>query len=150
MRLWYFSSSVSSFFKRARTAIQLSYMSDVWSDISSTLIFHVCEQRRLRRDCADGRLCDQCHNLMSWLIYVCSYSVSNSTVGVNMPCSNDMALLHQPVFNFSALTIVNNNSETWTKSERLRYLVICLTNKLIVYPTVVCTRFKCNSGVNMR
>ena len=48
-------------------------MSYVWSDASSTSILHVCEQRRLWRDCADAqarlsrRLCDKYHNLMSWL-----------------------------------------------------------------------------------
>ena len=44
---------------------------DVWifrSDPSSTSILHVCEQRRLWRDCTvAGRLCDKNQNLMSWL-----------------------------------------------------------------------------------
>ena len=36
---------------------------------SSTSILHICEQRRLCRDCADAdRLCDKYHNLMGWLI----------------------------------------------------------------------------------
>ena len=39
MRLWYFSSSVNSFFKRACAAIHWGYMSDFWSDPSSTSIF---------------------------------------------------------------------------------------------------------------
>ena len=30
-------------------------MSDFWSDPSSTSIVHVCEQRRLWRDCADAQ-----------------------------------------------------------------------------------------------
>ena len=47
MRLWYFSSSVNSFFKRTYAAIQWGKMSDSWSDPSSTSILHVCEQRRL-------------------------------------------------------------------------------------------------------
>ena len=50
-------------------------MSNFLSDPSSTSILHVCEQRRLWRDCADAharwafadRLCDKYHNLMSWL-----------------------------------------------------------------------------------
>ena len=53
MRLWYFSSSVISFFKRACAAIEWGLMSDVWSDLSSTSILYVCEQRRLWRDRAD-------------------------------------------------------------------------------------------------
>ena len=53
MRLWHFSSSVNSFFKCACAAIQRCYMSDFWSDPSSVSILHVCEQRRLWRDCAD-------------------------------------------------------------------------------------------------
>ena len=47
MRLWYFSSSVNSLFKCACAAIHWGYMSDFWSDTSSTSILHVCEQRRL-------------------------------------------------------------------------------------------------------
>ena len=52
-RLWYFSSSVNSFFKRACAAIQWGWMSDFWTDTSSTSILSVCEQRRLWRDCAN-------------------------------------------------------------------------------------------------
>ena len=71
MRLWRFSPSVNSFFKRACAAIQCGLISD-----SSTSILHVCEQRRLWRVCANarrlawafsGRLCDKYHNLISWL-----------------------------------------------------------------------------------
>ena len=49
MKLWYFPSSVNSFFKRACTAIQWGQISDFWSDLSSTSILHVCEERRLWR-----------------------------------------------------------------------------------------------------
>ena len=48
MRLWYFLSSVNSFFKHACAAIQWGYMSEFWSDPLSTSILHVCEQRRLK------------------------------------------------------------------------------------------------------
>ena len=75
MSLWFFSSSVNSFFKRSCAAIHWGLTSDFWSDPSSTPILHVCEQRRLWRDCADAqarlslccRLCDKYNNLMSWL-----------------------------------------------------------------------------------
>ena len=63
-RLWHFSSSINS--KCACAAIQWGYMSDFWSDPSSTSILHVCEQRRLWRDWAfAGCLCDkyQSHEL---------------------------------------------------------------------------------------
>ena len=56
MRLWYFSSSVNSFFKRACAAIQWGEMSDFCSDTSSVSILHVCEQRRHWRDCADAQV----------------------------------------------------------------------------------------------
>ena len=55
MRWWHFSSSVNSFFKHACAAIQWGKMSDFWSDSSSTSILHVCEQRRLGRDCVDAQ-----------------------------------------------------------------------------------------------
>ena len=48
-------SSVNSFFKRACAAIQWGYMSHFWSDLSSTSILNVCEQRRLWRDCVDAQ-----------------------------------------------------------------------------------------------
>ena len=51
MRLWYFLSSANSFFKRAWPAIQWSEMSDFRLDPSSTSILHLCDQRRLWRDC---------------------------------------------------------------------------------------------------
>ena len=41
MRLWLFSSSVNSFFKRACPAIQWGKMSDFWSDPSSTSVHYV-------------------------------------------------------------------------------------------------------------
>ena len=50
VRLWYFSSSVNSFFKRACAAIQWARCLDFWSDLSSTSILHVGEQWRLWRD----------------------------------------------------------------------------------------------------
>ena len=56
MRLWHFSSSVNSFFKHACAAIQWGYMSEFWSDPSSTVILHVCEQWRLWRDYADAQV----------------------------------------------------------------------------------------------
>ena len=52
MRLWYFSSSVNLFFKRACAAIQWG-----WSDPSPTSILCVCEQRRLWWDCANAQAC---------------------------------------------------------------------------------------------
>ena len=65
MRLWHFSSSVNSIFKRACTAIQWG-LSDFWSDPSSTSILHVCKQRRLWRDCADvqSRLSLHCSHVL--------------------------------------------------------------------------------------
>ena len=50
-------------------------MSDFGSDPSSTSILHVCEQRRLWRDCADALVrlrtfAGQNHNLMSWLSFI--------------------------------------------------------------------------------
>ena len=54
MRLCHFSFSVNSFFKHACAAIQWGQMSDLWLDPLSTFILHVCEQRRLWRDCADA------------------------------------------------------------------------------------------------
>ena len=38
-------------------------MSDIWSDPSSTSIFHVCEQQRLWRDCADAYVIS---TIISW------------------------------------------------------------------------------------
>ena len=55
MRLWHLSPSVVSIFKRACAAIKWGYTSDFWSDPSSTSIVHVCEQRRLWRDCANAQ-----------------------------------------------------------------------------------------------
>ena len=63
MRLWYVSSSVNSFFERACTAIRWGYISDSWSDPSSTSILHVYEQRKLWRDCANA----QAHLSLRWL-----------------------------------------------------------------------------------
>ena len=82
MRLWYLSSSVLS----SNAHIQWGCMSDFWSDPSSTSILHVCEQRRLWRDCTDtqARLslrwspCDKYHNLMSWLTV--SFKISSHVV----------------------------------------------------------------------
>ena len=54
-RLWFFSPSVNSVFKRACAAVYWGYMSAFWSAPSSTSILHVCEQRRLWRDCADAQ-----------------------------------------------------------------------------------------------
>ena len=55
MRLWHFSSSVNSFFKRACAAIQWLWMSDVWSDLR-LLPYFMCansegsgETARMRR-----------------------------------------------------------------------------------------------------
>ena len=55
MRLLHLSPSVNSIFKHACAAIHWGYMSDFWSDPSSTSILYVCEQRRLWRDCADAQ-----------------------------------------------------------------------------------------------
>ena len=55
MRFWHFLSTVNSFLKYACAAIQWGLMSDFWSDSSSTSIVHVCDQRRLWRDCADAQ-----------------------------------------------------------------------------------------------
>ena len=72
MRLWYFSSSVNSFFKRACAAIQWGL--DIWFLVAHFVYFHtscVRTAKALARDCLDrafaGRLCDKYHNLMSWL-----------------------------------------------------------------------------------
>ena len=67
MRLWYFSSSVNSFFKRACKAIHPEGQ-DVrffLSDPSPTSTLRVCEQRRLW-------LCDKYYNLMSWVNFLLS------------------------------------------------------------------------------
>ena len=79
MRLWYFSSSINSFFKCACAAIQwarclifgwtlrlLPYFMCVNSE-SSSEIARMC---KLARAFA-GHLCDKYHNLMSWLKYTC-------------------------------------------------------------------------------
>ena len=55
MRLWHFSSSVNSLFKRACAAIQWGWMSDFWPDTLSTSTLQVCEQPRLWRDRADAQ-----------------------------------------------------------------------------------------------
>ena len=55
MRLWHFSSSVNSYFKRACAAIHWGYMS-FWLDPSSTSILHMCEQRRLWQTAPTRRL----------------------------------------------------------------------------------------------
>ena len=70
MRLWHLSPSVNPIFKHACAAIQCGYMSDFWSDPSSTSIRYVREQRRMRSLAwvFAVRLCDKYHNLMSWLI----------------------------------------------------------------------------------
>ena len=62
MRLWYFSSSINPFFKRACADIQWHEMSDVWSDPSSTsiLLVFVClcwgltSQSTIFQSCRDG------------------------------------------------------------------------------------------------
>ena len=70
MRLWYFSSSINSFFKRACTAIQWARCLIFGRDLSSTSILHVCEERRLWRDCA-GRVCGKYHNLSLGVSFYC-------------------------------------------------------------------------------
>ena len=57
IRLWHLSPSVTSIFKHACAAIYWGNTSDIWPDHSSTFILHVCEQRRLWRDCADAQSC---------------------------------------------------------------------------------------------
>ena len=68
MRLSHLSPSVNSVFKHACAAIHWGYTSDFWSDSSFTSILYVCEQRRLRRDCADAqsRLSLRCSPMRSW------------------------------------------------------------------------------------
>ena len=79
MRLWYFLSSVNSFFKHACAVIQ--WGPDVWFLVGPFVYFHNSCVRiakalaRLRR-C----LCDKYHNLMSWLIY-CGYSLESTHQG---------------------------------------------------------------------
>ena len=75
MRLWYFSSSVNSFFKRACAVIQWGL--DVWFFVRHFVYFHMSYMRttkalaRLQMHrlawAFAGRLCDKYHNLMSWL-----------------------------------------------------------------------------------
>ena len=73
MRLWHFSSSINSFFKRACTAIQwclifgwtlrlLTYLMCANSEGSSETV-QMCRLVWA----FTGHLCDKCHNLMSWL-----------------------------------------------------------------------------------
>ena len=47
MRLWYFSSSINSFFNVHAQPSSGPRCLTFWSDLSSTSILHVCEQRRL-------------------------------------------------------------------------------------------------------
>ena len=76
MRLWYFSSFVTSLFKRACAAFQWGYMSDFGRTLRLFPYFmcansegsgETARTRRLARAFA-GRQCDKYHNLMSWLI----------------------------------------------------------------------------------
>ena len=75
MRLWYFSSSVSSFFKRACVAIRARCL--IFCQTLRLLPYFMCansegscETARMRRVAwaFAGRICDTYHNLMSWLI----------------------------------------------------------------------------------
>ena len=77
MRLWYFSSSVNSFFKHARAAIQWDQMFNFGRTLR-VLPFFMCansegsgETARMRRLAWTfaGRLCHKYHNLMSWLYF---------------------------------------------------------------------------------
>ena len=75
-RLWYFSSTVNSFFKRACAAIRWGYMSDFGRTLRLLPYFKCAnsegsgETARMRRLAwaFASRLCDKYHNLMSWLI----------------------------------------------------------------------------------
>ena len=76
MRLWYFSSSVNSFFKHACVAIQWARCL-FYGRTLHLLTYFMCadskgsgETARMRRlaRAFTGRLCDKHHNLMSWLI----------------------------------------------------------------------------------
>ena len=75
--IWHFLSTVNSFFKYACAVIQVGWISDFWSDPSSTS-YVMCansegsgETARMRRLAwaFTDHLCDKYHNLMSWLIY---------------------------------------------------------------------------------
>ena len=96
MRVWYFSSSVNSFFKRVCAAIQWGYMSDFCRTLRLFPYF-MCANSE---GCGEhvrmhmlawafaGRLCDKYHNLMSWLKYsyfIMSYQFS--------PLYNDISVL---------------------------------------------------------
>ena len=49
-----------------KLAIQWGYMPDFWSDFSPTSILHVCEQRRLWRDCVDAQASAQARLSLRW------------------------------------------------------------------------------------
>ena len=70
MRLWYFSSSINTFFKRACAAIQWGYMSEFRLDPSSTSILHVGTVKALARLCRwaifAGCLCDK-YIISQWI-----------------------------------------------------------------------------------
>ena len=82
MGLWHFSSSVNTFFKSAYAAILWGYMSDIWSNSSSSPYF-MCANSEASGETAQmprlawafaGRLCDKYHNLMS------SFNVAGSFI----------------------------------------------------------------------
>ena len=90
IRLWYFSSSVNSFYAHAQpwsgarsliygwTLRLLPYFMCANSEGSGETVWI----RRLARAFA-GRLCDKYHNLMSWLLYpsrpICFYSIQRAS-----------------------------------------------------------------------
>ena len=78
-RLWHFSSSVNSFFKRTCAVIQWGWMSDFCSDPSSTSIVHVCEQRRLWRAC-------RCAGSPEPSLVACAISTKISCAGSKVCC----------------------------------------------------------------
>ena len=70
MRLWYFSSSVNSFFKRCMRSHPVGL--DVWFWVGPFAYFHascVWTARLWLAWAFVSRLCDKYHNLMSWFKY---------------------------------------------------------------------------------
>ena len=59
-------------------------MSEFWSDPSSTSMHHVCEQRRLWRDCAgsseSSMVAYKYHNLLSWLNFLINLMTYDSAM----------------------------------------------------------------------
>ena len=93
MRLWPFSSSVNSFFKRTCATLKWRCMSDFL--VRPFIYFHtscVLTAKALARLCGcawafTGCLCDKYHNLMSWLNYQMN-NRRNCCVRVRKKCND--------------------------------------------------------------